>query len=69
MSGHSHLRVRFYPSQGEWTCVVQRLDADGMPQEPEVISAKGATKDAALDAAIADTADTSVQSALRDYHT
>jgi len=51
--GHAHLRVRFYPTQGQWMCVVQRLGADGMPEGEDAVSAVGATKEAARDAAIA----------------
>lgn len=43
---HAHLRVRFYPGHDEWTCVVQRMGADGMPSD-DVVSATGKTRDEA----------------------
>ena len=66
--GHAHLRVRFYPTQGQWMCVVQRLGADGMPEGEDALSAVAATKEAARDAAIALTADEAILEALRRAH-
>ena len=67
LMGHAHLRVRFYPTQGQWMCVVQRLGADGMPEGEDAVSAVGATKEAARDAAIASTTDQAVIEALRAH--
>jgi hypothetical protein len=62
---HANLRVRFYPSHGQWTCVVQRLGPDGMPAGDDVVSATGATKDDARDRALAMTGDEDVRAVLR----
>jgi hypothetical protein len=62
---HSNLRVRFYPTHGEWTCIVQRLGADGMPEGADVVSAVGATKAEARDNAVAKATDADVQDALK----
>lgn len=59
----NRLRVRFYPSQGMWTCVVQRMDAEGMPLE-DVLSAEGDSRDEARVAALAATADPDVRHAI-----
>jgi hypothetical protein len=67
MSVHPKLRVRFYPAHGEWTCVVQQLGADGMPMDPDLVSASGPTKEDALRAAIQMAPDEDVESALREY--
>jgi hypothetical protein len=64
---HANLRVRFYPAHGEWTCVVQRMGADGMPENADVVSAAGATKDEARDRAIAKTDDPEVREVLRHH--
>jgi hypothetical protein len=64
---HANLRVRFYPSHGEWTCVVQRMGADGMPVGDDVISATGATKDDARDRAFELTDDSEVREALKPH--
>jgi hypothetical protein len=62
---HANLRVRFYPAQGQWTCIVQRLGADGMPEGDDVVSAAGATKAEARDNAVAKATDADVQDALK----
>ena len=65
----ANLRVRFYPSQGEWNCVVQRMGPDGMPLGEDVVSATGPTKDDARERAFAMTDDPDVQAALHpDEH-
>jgi hypothetical protein len=61
---HSRLRVRFYPSHGEWTCIVQRVDAEGMPVE-DVVSGLGKTKDDARNTTLDATDDAEVREALR----
>lgn len=70
MAHHANLRVRFYPGHGQWTCIVQRMGADGMPAGNDVVSAVGATKDEARDNAVIKTADADVQDALKqvDIH-
>jgi len=64
---HANLRVRFYPGHDEWTCIVQRMDADGMPDGDDLVSAVGATKDEARDNAIAKTDDLEVREALKPH--
>jgi hypothetical protein len=64
---HANLRVRFYPSHGEWTCVVQRMGADGMPAGDDVVSATGATKDEARDRARATTEDPDAREILKPH--
>jgi hypothetical protein len=59
----SRLRVRFYPSQGTWTCIVQRVDAEGMPVE-DVLSATGDSRDASRAAALAAAAEADVRAAI-----
>jgi hypothetical protein len=61
---HGSLRVRYYPHQGEWECIVQRVGPDGMP-EADVVSATGATKDEARDKARAQSDDAEVHEALK----
>jgi len=71
MSGHhAHLRVRFYPGHDgpKWTCVVQRLGGDGMPEGGDLISATGDTRDAARDRALEQTSDEDVREALASAH-
>jgi hypothetical protein len=63
---HANLRVAFYPADGQWSCVVQRLGADGMP-EADVLSAAGSTKHEAWTRALASTDDEEVRQALRDH--
>jgi hypothetical protein len=63
---HANLRVRFYPTHGQWTCIVQRVGADGMPAGDDVVSAVGATKMDARDNAMAKAADADVQDALKE---
>ena len=66
MSEHrANLRVRFYPAHGEWTCVVQRMGADGMPAGDDAVSATGTTRDEARDRALAATSDEEVREVLR----
>lgn len=67
MSDHRQLRVRYYPTQGNWLCVVQQLGPDGMPAGADLVSATGATKDEAKDAAIQTTSDPEVIKKLRDH--
>ena len=64
---HANLRVRFYPANGEWTCVVQRMGPDGMPAGDDVVSATGATRDDARDRALAMTDDAEVREVLRPH--
>ena len=59
----SRLRVRFYPSHGTWTCIVQRVDAEGMPLE-DVLSATGDSRDASRVAALAATQDPVIRQAI-----
>jgi hypothetical protein len=59
----NRLRVRFYPSHGTWTCIVQRVDAEGMPME-DVLSASGDSRDASRAAALAATHDPDVREAI-----
>ncbi len=61
---HGSLRVRFYPGHGEWTCIVQRVGADGMP-EADVVTAVGVTKDDARDNAWAQSDDAEVREVLK----
>ena len=63
----ANLRVRFYPSHGEWTCVVQRMGPDGMPAGGDMVSATGATKDEARDRARATTDDAEVREVLKPH--
>ncbi len=60
---HARLRVRYYPSHGEWKVYVQRVDAEGMPLE-DVLSADGKSKDEARERALAATADGEIREAL-----
>jgi hypothetical protein len=59
----SRLRVRFYPSHGTWTCVVQRVDAEGMPTE-DVLTATGDSREASRSAALAATEDPDIRAAI-----
>lgn len=61
---HGSLRVRYYPHQGEWECIVQRVGPDGMP-ESDVVSAVAATKDEARDKAWASSDDPEVRKTLK----
>ena len=61
---HGSLRVRFYPGHGEWTCIVQRVGADGMPQA-DVVTAVGVTKDDARDKAWEQSDDAEVREVLK----
>jgi hypothetical protein len=63
MEHHARLRVRFYPHHGEWTCYVQRVDAEGMPLE-DVLSSTGTSKDNARENAIRATTDEEIRAAL-----
>jgi hypothetical protein len=66
MSEHHHdLVVRFYPRKGAWMCVVQRVDADGMPIGGDLVSATGATKDEARGRAAAMADDPEIRDALQ----
>lgn len=65
---HGTLRVRFYPAHGAWTCIVQRVGPDGMP-EADVVSANGDTKADARDRAMAQTDDTEVIQVLESTST
>jgi hypothetical protein len=60
---HGSLRVRFYPAHGEWSCIVQRVGADGMPQA-DVVSAAGASKAEARDRALSQSEDPEVREVL-----
>jgi hypothetical protein len=64
---HADLVIRFYPRQGQWTCIVQRVDADGMPVGGDLVTATGATKEEARAQARASTADSGVIAALDAY--
>jgi hypothetical protein len=59
----SRLRVRFYPSHGTWTCIVQRVDAEGMPME-DVLSAAGDSREASRVAALAAATDPDVREVI-----
>lgn len=60
---HAKFRVRFYPAHGEWTCIVQRVDAEGMPLE-DVVSATSKTKDDAREELLRGTDDEDIREAL-----
>lgn len=64
---HGSLRVRFYPSHGEWTCIVQRVGPDGMP-ESDVVSATGGTKEEARNRALEESDDPEVHEVLHAAH-
>ena len=59
----SRLRVRFYPAHGTWTCIVQRVDTEGMPME-DVLTATGDSRDHSRDAALAAATDPEVRAAI-----
>jgi hypothetical protein len=61
---HGNLVVRFYPAKGEWTCVVQRVDADGMPMGEDLVTATGKTKDDARARAATMTEESDIRAAL-----
>lgn len=61
---HRDLVISFYPSKGQWTCVVHRVDADGMPIGADLLAVSGATKEEARDHAVATAADAAVRDAL-----
>jgi hypothetical protein len=61
---HANLRVRFYPSQGTWTCIVQRLGADGMPTGVDVLSSSGSSREEAWQHALEATEDPLVREVL-----
>jgi hypothetical protein len=61
---HANLVIRFYPTQGEWKCVVQKVDADGMPVGAALVTATGKTKDEAREQARTLTDDPAVREAL-----
>ena len=67
MSDHRQLRVRFYPTQDNWLCVVQQLGTDGMPAGADLVSATGATKNEAKDAALQATTDPDVIKTLNEH--
>jgi hypothetical protein len=60
---HSRLRVRFYPAHGVWTCIVQRVDAEGMPLE-DVLSATGDSRETSRAAALSAATDPEIRHAL-----
>ena len=64
---HADLVIRFYPRQGQWTCIVQRVDADGMPVGGDLVTATGATKEEARAQARASTTESGVIAALDAY--
>jgi hypothetical protein len=66
---HADLRVGFYPRQGQWTCVVQRVDSDGMPLGEDLVSATAATKEDARDRAWTSADDPQVKDALKPHAT
>jgi len=59
----SRFRVRFYPSHGTWTCIVQRVDAEGMPME-DVLTATGDSRDHSREAALTAATDPDVREAI-----
>lgn len=65
MGDHLNVRVRFYPGE-RWTCVVQRLGADGMPLGSDLVSATGEGKEGARQAAIEAVSDEAVRTVLRE---
>jgi hypothetical protein len=64
---HGNLVIRFYPSGGQWQCIVQKVDADGMPIGEDLVTAVGTTKDDARDRAMAATENPAVREALQSY--
>jgi hypothetical protein len=62
---HGNLVVRFYPTKGEWMCVVQRVDADGMPMGEDLVTATGKTKEDARTRAATLTEDPDIREALQ----
>ena len=64
---HANLVIRFYPTSGQWKCVVQKVDADGMPIGGDIVSATGPTKEDARSQALAQTDDPAVQKALQAH--
>jgi hypothetical protein len=62
---HANLVIRYYPKQGQWQCVVQRVDADGMPVGEDLVSSMGASKEEAREKAAAMTEDPVVRQALQ----
>jgi hypothetical protein len=64
---HGNLVIKFYPSGGQWQCIVQKVDADGMPIGEDLVTAVGTTKDEARDRAIAATDNDAVRTALQSY--
>ena len=61
---HANLVIRFYPRQGQWTCVVQRVDGDGMPIGDPLVTATATTKEDARAQARSLTTDPAVITAL-----
>lgn len=64
---HANLVIRFYPASGQWTCVVQKVDADGMPIGSALVTATGTTKEDARNQALALSSDPDVQKALQAH--
>jgi hypothetical protein len=64
---HANLVIRFYPRSGQWTCVVQKVDGDGMPIGGDLVHAVGGTKEEARAQACASTNDGAVIEALKSY--
>jgi len=64
---HANLVIRFYPFQGQWTCVVQRVDGDGMPIGSDLVTATGATKEEARAQACLAASDSTVLAALQAH--
>jgi hypothetical protein len=67
MSDHRQLRVRFYPTQGNWLCVFSSSELTGMPAGADLVSATGATKNEAKDAALQATTDPDVIKTLNEH--
>lgn len=64
MTHHSpNFRVRYYPDHGEWTLYVQRVDAEGVPQE-DVLTTVGSSKDEARAKALEMTTDAEIREAI-----
>ena len=64
---HANLVIRFYPRQGQWICVVQRVDGDGMPIGEALVTATAATKEDARAQARSLTTDPAVITALGSH--
>jgi hypothetical protein len=68
MSEHyGQMVIRFYAHHDDVECVVQRVDREGFPDGPDLVCARGKTKDDAVEKAMRQTEDHEVQAALRAH--